>query len=856
MNKLRRVISQMVTTAFVASMFATSAIASPLEDVMGSDIQNEVNVLSGLEIMVGDDTGAFRPNDPIKRSEVAKVGVAIMGLTKSANASSSVSKYPDVDKNHWANGFINTATNQKLVVGDAAGTFRPDDQIKYSEAVTIFVRALGYEPKALAGGTFPMGYIATANSIGLTKGLKANPDSPITRAEVARIAYNALSINLMEQTSFGSNTSFEITDKTLLEDKLSASVVTGKVKAVGTSVLASQQALSKDEINIGGTVYSIGNADVRNSLGFTVDAYIRNNARSKRATLLALVPTEGKNESITIDADRISNVENTSSSMSLHYYTDDEHQNKTIKVSLTNDAQIIYNGKSASKDKFAAPSEGSIKLLDSDGDSKYDTAFINETVNYVVDQVFPSTDKITDKYNMGTLELDMEDESKTIMLHKDGRRMNLSELKEWDVITVTKSEDENLIYAAVTRNSVKGKITEKDNTHVYIDGKKYKASSGFSTPLTLGTQGTFHLDQSGKIAAFDGVSSKSTNYAFLEKASLSQGLDKELRLKLFTKEGKLVTLSTGEKVKVNGRTNLPAGEAFNTIGTEPQLITYETDAQGKVVQINTSRESLSADEENFTLNLSEENVVYRMSSSKLVASDVSISVDDTTLIFDLPEGGSSSDYAIRNKAFLTDGALYDIKVFDMTDDYRAGAIIITNSQAKADDSSPIAVVDRVTTARDEDGETVHKVYALSEGKSITLISKDDKTFKKEDGSLVAMGDIIQYRKNSADKVDAITVLFEADEKTSEFKENNSDSLTTIYGKVTKKFADSVNVQVSDGNTENYNIKNALVYVYDSTLSRPKVSVGDTSDVSIFENDGSRVFLKIFKHEVKEIVIVK
>ena len=248
MYNLKRLMSQITAAAFAASMFASSAIASPPDDVTGTDIQNEVSVLSGLEIMVGDDTGAFRPNDPIKRSEVAKVGVAIMGMTKSANAAASLSRYPDVDKNHWANGFINIATDQKLVVGDDRGTFRPDDQIKYGEAVTIFVRALGYEPKALAGGTFPMGYISTANSIGLTKGLKSSPDSPITRAEVARIAYNALSINLMEQTSFGSNTSYEVTDKTLLEDKLSASLVTGKVNAVGTSVLSSQSALSKNEI--------------------------------------------------------------------------------------------------------------------------------------------------------------------------------------------------------------------------------------------------------------------------------------------------------------------------------------------------------------------------------------------------------------------------------------------------------------------------------------------------------------------------------------------------------------------------------------------------------------------------------
>ncbi len=856
MTKLKRLISQMVFAAFAASLFTTGAIASPLEDVKGTDIQNEVTVLSALDIMVGDDTGAFRPGDPIKRSEAAKVGVAIMGLTKSADAQSAISHYPDVDKNHWANGFINVATAQKLVQGDEVGTFRPDDQIKYSEAVTIFVRALGYEPKALANGAFPTGYISTANSIGLTKGLSLSPDTLIKRADVARLAFNALTIKLMEQTSFGTNTSYEITDKTLLEHKLSASLVTGKVLAAGASAMGSQSALAKDEINIDGTIYNIGSADVRNSLGFVVDAYVRKESGSKRPTVLALVLAEGRNEAVTVERDMIASLSNTSSQMSLHYYADADTQSKTIKLTLASDAQIIYNGKSAGKEKFAIPSEGNITLLDSDGDAKYDTAFVNETVNYVVDQVFPSSNKITDKYNMGTLILDADDESKTIVLEKAGKRIGLSELKEWDVITVTKSEDEKLIFATVTRNSIQGKVTEKDDSHVYVDGKKYKPSLNYTSPLTLGTSGTFYLDQSGKIAAFDGVSAKSTNYAFIDKISLSQGFDTVINLRLFTKDGELLSMSTPTKLKVNNQANMPAGEAFNAIGTQPKLITFETDASGKIVQINTYQESTVPNEDAFTLNLSEDGVVYRASSSKLVASDSSISVGKDTIIFDLPENGSSDDYAVRGKDFLVDGALYDILVFDMSDDYRAGAIIITSQEAKADESAPIAIVEKITNAKDEDGETIHKLYALCEGKSITLLSKDDGTFKKEDGSLLAMGDIIQYRKNASGKVDAIEVLFEAAEKETEFKKSISDNLTTIYGRVTKKFADSVNIQVTDGKPQNYHTKDATVYVFDSSLSRPKVSVGDFGDVSAFENEESRVFLKIFKDEVKEIVVVK
>lgn len=857
MNKFKKLISSVAAASIAASMFASVSFASIPSDAVGTDIETQATVLGALEIMVGDaDTGTFRPNDPIIRSEVAKVGVALMGLSQVADSSSDVSFYPDVDKSHWANGFINVATAQKLVIGDDTGTFRPDDQIKYGEAVTILVRALGYEPQALAKGGFPTGYIATANSIGLTKNVSGSADKLIARGDVAKLAYNALNINLMEQTGFGTNISYEVTDKTLLEDKLGTQLVTGRVEAVGTSVLGTGTALLKNEIKIDGNVYNTGNADVRNVLGFTVDAYVTKNARNKRQTLAAVVPAEGKNNTITVNADSIAKIDNTSSGMALHYYADADLRTKTIKATLSSDAQIIYNGKSASKDKFDVIDSGSIVLLDSNGDSRYDTAFVNETVNYVVDKVYPASDKIVDKYNMGTLELDLEDETKTIVIEKGGKNATLKDLKEWDVLTITKSEDNELIYAIAVHNTIEGKITEKDSLNVYIGDKKYRVAANYTDTLSLGTEGTFYLDFEGKIAAFDGKSVKSSNYAYLDQMAISTGMDKVLNLKLFTRDGELLTLSTGDKVRVNSDTALTAQQAFDKIGSAKKLVTYETNAKGVVTRINTYKESLAVNEDEFVLNVDEDNVVYRASSSKLISSDMSISVGANTLIFDIPENGSSDDYAVRDKNIFADGGLYDVKVFDITEDYRAGVIIVTNSDAKADEESAIAVVDKITTAKNDSGETIHKVYVLSEGKEMTLVSEDNKTFEKTNGSLVSQGDIIQYRKNASGEVDAVTVLFNISEKDTEFKNKISDNLTTVYGKITKIFSDSINVQVSGGKTENYDFEDARIYVYDSTRSKTKVSVGDSSDLSLYDNNSSRVFVKIFKDEVQEIVVVK
>ena len=88
------------------------------------------------------------------------------------------------------------------------------------------------------------------------------------------------------------------------------------------------------------------------------------------------------------------------------------------------------------------------------------------------------------------------------------------------------------------------------------------------------------------------------------------------------------------------------------------------------------------------------------------------------------------------------------------------------------------------------------------------------------------------------------------------KTQHSDNLTTIYGRIIKKFSDSINVQVGDSKAENYDFSNATIYVYDSELTRKNITIGDASDLQSYENDGGRVFMRIYKDEVKEIVVVK
>ncbi len=866
MFKFKRLISSIVAFSMTTVMLATTAFAAIPSDVKDTKYEEAAQVLGALGIMIGDEQGNFRPDDAIIRSEVTKVGVTLMGLADVADSAASKTKYPDVAHDHWATGFINVATDQKLVQGDDVGTFRPNAQIKYSEAIAILIRALGYEPQAMAKGGYPSGYMVTANNIGLTKGVAGSAEQLISRGTVAQLAFNALTINLMEQTGFGSNVNYEVVDKTLLKDRLDVTLVEGTVNAVGTSSITGSASLDKDEIQIGEEIYKVGSADVRTILGFTVEAYVYEDAKTRKDTLLLAVPVEGANTVVSVTSDNIDSITNTDTDKVLNYWKNQETDKKTTKANIATDAKVMYNGKAGTFADFKMIDSGNIVLLDSDNNGMHDIVFVNETKNYVVDEVVETTYKIVDKYGQKTLVLDPDDDALSFHLTSSNQEVELADLEEWDVITLTISKDGSLIYGDVNKTSVTGTVTETDDEKVFINGEGYKVAANYPGTVKLLDEGTFYLDSEGKIAAVDSTTTISSNYAYLANIGLSTGLDKVLDFKLFTKSGETLLISSGSKLKVNDQSNLTPEQALTAIKGDRetangQLITFEKNSDGKITKVNTYEKTSSIDEDKFILNMQESGVVYNSASSKLVGKTMSVNVTSDTVIFDIPATAKDTDdYTIRQKSFFVNEHEYDVLVFNVTEDYNAQAIIVTNSTGQANEESSIAVVDKITTIKNENGDNVEKLYAFQDGKEVSFVTDDTGVLVKDgDKGQVALakGDIIQFKTNASGEIDSITLLYDISKKDVEHSAEHSENMKTVYGKVTKKFTSSFNLQVNDGAVENYAFGDAVVYVVDTTKSTKQITVGDFGDIQKYDESApERVFVRIYKDVVQEIVVVK
>ena len=190
----------------------TSLEKAPVEHILtfAANPDNEIMYeLQKYGIIEGDPNGDFRPYTTITRAEMAKVLCKVLGLPKMDNGKSAFS---DMTSAHWAYGYIEAAYASGLIDGNEDGTFAPDNDVKFSEAVKMIVTALGYKPMAEQRGGFPHGYAQIASQNGITKDIDHALDVSCKRNIVFKMLHNALDVPRMIQTGFGSNAEYAIAD--------------------------------------------------------------------------------------------------------------------------------------------------------------------------------------------------------------------------------------------------------------------------------------------------------------------------------------------------------------------------------------------------------------------------------------------------------------------------------------------------------------------------------------------------------------------------------------------------------------------------------------------------------------------
>jgi hypothetical protein len=826
-----------------------------LPDVKGTRYEDAATVLGALDVMVGGD-GVFRPDDSITRAEFAKVAVHLLGLEENADAEKGNSRFADVSIEHWANGYINIASQQQIIIGDDQGNFRPNEQISYQDALTILVRLLGYEKSAAAKGGYPTGYLMVANSKSITRNAPGSNSDGAKRGIVAILAYNSLTVGMMEQKNFGANESYEETDKTILESNLDTVKNSGQVTGNYFTKLDSASGLQEDEIEIDGVVYKLADPKAANALGQRANYYVKTLDNDDEVIVL-VKPETSKNKVLTVDGDNIDTV----SEDKINYWINKETDNNSKIAKIAADAKMIYNGVytelDMSKITEGGAFNGTVELLDNTQDDSYDVIFVNEYNNLVVESTSTLSYTVSDKFGNTSLVFDEDDDSVKFSLQDvNGNSFAFDDLEEWMVISYLKSADGSVVKAVVVSATVTGKVNEIDDDKYAIDGNYYKKAANYEDTVNLLDEGTFYLDIRNAIAAVDASATLSQNYAYLMDAAANDGMSTNFDMKVYDKNGETKVLSSADKVALNSTTKDTALNVLDILkdggSVEKQLITYELNSEGKVTKINTANKSAAVSKDKFTMNYDLTDAVYKSASKKLGG----YTLTDKTVVFDIPATAvDEDDYAIRNYEMFENDSKYNVEIYDLSDDLSAKVVLVKNSDSVISAETPIAVVSKIANIKNAKDESVEKLYAIRNGQSIEIESATDGVLTD-----LKAGDIIRYRTNSAGAIDRVEVLLAMTGKDTEFMvpaDGSKADLRLVYGKVDKKFATSINVSVDGGSAENFDITNAKVVSVDTTKSSNAVKVASIGDIQKYDAASPRlVFLRIYKDEVKEVVIVR
>jgi hypothetical protein len=197
-------ISSLLITLSISFTFTTLTSAKSYPDVnSNSTFYKYITGLSDDNVIQGFSDGTFRPDECVKRNQLAKFIVKGLGFENDKYEA----KFPDVtDFSDPLNKDIMTLNELGIVNGFSDGSFRPNNCVTRGEATTFVMKSLikkGYSQGNSSVITFNdisnsdhktyittlSGFTAEDENVIKGSGSKFNPDLLLTRSQMAKIIY-------------------------------------------------------------------------------------------------------------------------------------------------------------------------------------------------------------------------------------------------------------------------------------------------------------------------------------------------------------------------------------------------------------------------------------------------------------------------------------------------------------------------------------------------------------------------------------------------------------------------------------------------------------------------------------------
>lgn len=523
---MKKVVNSVLASALaltVAPMAFAAEEAATTAPKMDADMEKTVKRLEALGLVAGYGNGEYGVDKTITRAEFATLIVRARGLEQGAKLAQFSNTYSDVKSSDWFAGFVNVASGEEIVKGFPDKSFKPQNQVTYAEAVTMIVRALGYEPAVK--GVWPNSMISKASELNIARSI-TTPNNAATRGDIFKMLDNSLRVDLMVRKGYGTEATYETTNETLLTKYLKVTVrdmewaqeagndsddlpLVTNVPAIGLGkIKANEVTLNGKDAGIGNTTYKVADGINANDFaGQHVQVWIKDDRED------VIVWMEGSTDEEVImdrlgeftlkgklleDPKDLSNSDLADLKLELDASEKSYRFNKNTQVTYNftrfNDA--VDGLKEIIKDNSESPGYtfGAKVVLDNNNEIAYIHVIDDQTINKedegvkygseVISKIDADKKKITNRDNDKFNELEDKEEGKDFLVFLNGKPAKFSDLKEGMVYSVYYADgDEDKLLVFATDTVVEGKVDKvvsrnNNDYRLTIGDKTYRIYEG------------------------------------------------------------------------------------------------------------------------------------------------------------------------------------------------------------------------------------------------------------------------------------------------------------------------------------------------------------------------------------------
>lgn len=713
----------------MAMLFINSSVLGYYPDVIDTDYERPVGVLSSMGIIEGYDDGSFQPEKEVTRAEFAAIIIRFLDMDDIVI--DSYTYYNDVGSEHWALSAINQATGMGLIEGDGEGYFRPDDAVIATEALKVIIKALGYTISAEARGGYPDGYRNEAVRLGITKNFNGTYDEALSRGDTALFLYNSLEVGLAEEENNGITT----TDKTILGSVHNIEKREGRITSTKYAEIVPMRKMSDTEIAVESVIYKISDEFLHELVGYEIEFYAKVQD-DEDIILYYEVKNEG-GETVIVWADYLVSQD----TEGYFKYVDDSGRTRRLK--LSNAGYVVKNGKPVAftgSDIFDID-EGNILLIDSDGNNEYETIFINASQTVIVDRTNTQDQIVYCRY-LAEPSISFSDNlySDGVHIFKDGATVGFDSIKAGNVLTIYKTDDNSRITAHISENTASGTITRTDADGLWIGEEKYMLTQSYKNLIEegssraivpeAGAEVTLYLDINGDVAGIETISGGgSEQYALLIKGYNED--DGSFKLVMYPYGGSVKTYDAAEplQVEMNNETGkyssqnifdkLAQTKVFdmeNVTDCLCQIVKFNLNSNGEVsklkVAYSNGTNTALKDANIFSLDYSSEAVSFL--GTDIVEGKYKVP-SDSACIFYVPD--DPRDYSkYSNQPVYLEDTNYKLALYDINShNYAQAAIIFKPTEYGSDIKyNTLFTVSNISEAVNDEGDIVYRVTGITD----------------------------------------------------------------------------------------------------------------------------------------------